>query len=101
MQGQITLDSTVFNVATNNSPWDGEFTMGTMTADDGIDDNGEYVLFSGVTGTEFTVTAQYLPGSVEIGVTGVQVVGVIPEPSSVGLLSVGAIAMLIRRRRTT
>jgi hypothetical protein len=96
--GTITTSNsaTVYNVATNTNPFDGTFTLATP-ADDGNADNGEYALFSGVTGNSVTITATR--GSNNIGVHGVQLVGPITEPTGLGLLAVGGLGFLARRRR--
>lgn len=96
--GTITASNspTVYNISTNTNPFDGEFTVATPE-DDGNDDNGEYALFQGVTGNSVTITA--LRGSNNIGVHGVQLVGVIPEPTGMGILAVGGLGLLARRRR--
>lgn len=64
-------------------------------------DEGNYVKLSGITGTSFTLTAS---GGANAGnvtprapINGIQIVGTIPEPSSVLLSLLGA--MLIFRRR--
>jgi len=92
--GTITLGSTVYNIRTNTSAFT-TFTPGTLAADD--PDPGNYVLFSGVNGAAFTVSAAR--GSNNIGVHGIQVVGTIPEPTGISLLGLGTLAMLARRRR--
>jgi hypothetical protein len=94
--GRATLGSTVINFATNTNPFDGTFTAATPE-DDGTADNGEYAFFSGVTGSEFTVTVERVSNNV--GVHGIQIVGTpVPEPTTVGLLSVGVLGLLARRR---
>jgi hypothetical protein len=96
--GRATLGSTVINFATNTSNFDGTFTAATPEDDGGADD-GEYAFFSGVTGTEFTITVERVSNNV--GVHGIQVVGTpVPEPTTVGLLSVGMLGLLARRRRS-
>lgn len=98
--GSATLGSTTIFFATNTSPFDGTFTAATPE-DDGAADDGEYALFSGVTGSGFTVTVDRISDSLgqNVGVHGVQIVG-IPEPTSVGLLSLGLLGLLARRRRS-
>jgi hypothetical protein len=99
--GTITASNsaTVYNIATNTggtTGFDGTFTQATP-ADDGNTDDGEYALFQGVTGNAVTITG--LRGSNNIGIHGVQLVGNIPEPTGLGLLSVGGLGLLARRRR--
>jgi hypothetical protein len=96
--GTITASNsaTVYNIATNTNPFDGTFTQATPDAD-GAADDGEYALFQGVTGNTVTITG--LRGSNNIGIHGVQLVGTIPEPASLGLLAVGGLGLLARRRR--
>ena len=95
--GSATLGSTQIFFATNTNPFDDVFTAATP-ANDGAADDGEYALFSGVTGTGFTIDVARISNNV--GVHGVQIVGIIPEPTSVGLLSLGLLGLLARRRRS-
>jgi len=97
--GTATLGSTTIFFATNTNPFDDDFTAATP-GDDGAADNGEYALFSGVTGTGFTIDVASLVATSNVGVHGVQIVGIIPEPTSVGLLSLGLLGLLARRRRS-
>ena len=64
---------------------------------------GNVIIFSGLTGSGFTLTAT--PGDASnmdvqrAAVNGVQIVGVVPEPAVVGLMAVvGGAAVFIRRR---
>ena len=95
--GTITNGTTTFNIATNTNPFDGTFTEGTQP-DDGNTDNGEYVRFTGLTGPNLNLTITR--GSNNVGTHGVQLVGVIPEPASFGLLGLGGLGLLARRRRS-
>lgn len=96
--GTITASNspTVYNISTNTNPFDGQFSLATPE-DDGNTDDGEYALFQGVTGDSVTITG--LRGSNNIGIHGVQLVGIIPEPTGLGVLAVGGLGLLARRRR--
>jgi hypothetical protein len=93
----------MFNIATNTSPFDGIFTEGTAT-DDGVADNGEYVRFTGLTGPTLSILIERQGNPTEnLGTHGVQLVGVIPEPTGAALLAAGTVGLLarrLRRRRT-
>lgn len=95
--GLATLGNTVINFATNTNPFDGTYTAATPE-DDGAADDGEYALFSGVSGADFSITVER--GSDNVGVHGVQIVGAIPEPATFGLLSIGVLGLVSRRRRS-
>jgi hypothetical protein len=94
--GRAIVGSTITHFATNTNPFDGTFTLAT-TEDDGAADNGEVALFAGLSGPDLTITVQRVSNNV--GVHGVQLVGVIPEPATLGLLCLGGLGLLARRRR--
>jgi hypothetical protein len=97
--GSATIGATTIFFATNTNPFDGTFTAATP-ADDGAADDGEYALFSGVTGSSFNLTVTRISNNV--GVHGVQIVGTtIPEPATAGLLGFAATTLLALRRRRT
>lgn len=86
----ITLGATTFSVTTNNTA--AAFTE----ANAGNSFTGNYVVFQGVTGTSFTVTAGD-SGQADY-IYGMQIVSV-PEPSSTALLGLGGLALILRRRK--
>jgi hypothetical protein len=72
------------------STWNG---IGTQPADV---THANYVHFSGLSGSTLTLD-YFAPGN--SGVNGFQIVEAVPEPASLGLLSVAATGLLSRRRR--
>ena len=65
-------------------------------------DEGNYLLFSGVSGSSFTLTAvggANSDGTPRAPINGFQIVQAIPEPSSAGVLLLGLVGLVVRRRR--
>ena len=62
---------------------------------------GNYVLLSGITGSSFTLAAT--PGATpdinRAPINGIQIVEVVPEPSTTALLGLGGLALILRRRK--
>lgn len=76
--------SSTFDLVDSTKNWEREF--------------GNYAVFSGVTGSSFTLNAtSNFSGT--IGLTGMQIVAV-PEPATLGMLGIGSILVVIVRRWT-
>ncbi len=100
--GSGNIGSTTYFFSTNTNPFDNTYTRATDTVSFATaTDNSEYLLFEGVTGPTFTYTQT--KGSNNVGVHGIQIVGItpVPEPASVvlGICGLGAIGLLAVRRR--
>lgn len=62
---------------------------------------GNYVVFTGVSGASFTVAAVGTgtgSGTYRAPINGIQIVGVIPEPTTLSLLALAGLAAILRRR---
>ncbi len=82
-----------------NTTVDNSSNVGSLT---GL--SGNYEVFSGLVGSSFTITAapDVISGSFpRAPINGLQIVGVsaVPEPASLGLCAVGAMGLLLLRRR--
>ncbi len=85
---QTTTDSSAWTLATGT--WNG---VGLPPAQD----PASYALFANVTGSSVTISWISAGNS---GINGIQIVEVIPEPGTVGLLALGGMFLVSRRRRT-
>lgn len=69
----------------------------------GTNQEGNYIVFSGVTGTDFDLTMVGGSSAATRGavINGMQIVDttVVPEPSSTALLGLGGLALILRRRK--
>lgn len=75
------------------------FAQGTDTSTNGYATTANYFVFSGLTGDAKTITAQFRDNDEWGGIAGIQVVGVIPEPATIGLVGIfGAGVLFVRRR---
>lgn len=91
--GTTTYSYTTFSQQAGAFP--GAYAVTTDTA--GGNPNANYAVFSGLTGDSFSITVDR--GSNNSGIHGLQIVGV-PEPTTIGLLSLaGLIVLGLRRRR--
>ncbi|MEI6035463.1 MAG: PEP-CTERM sorting domain-containing protein, partial [Verrucomicrobiae bacterium] len=94
-----------YNSSGDNSTWHGNVTdlplLQTTSADVGSPTiNGRYVLFQNMTGTTFTLDAGgSIDGIISNNVYGLQIVGAVPEPSTVVLLSLCGFCWMLRNRR--
>lgn len=74
---------------------------GTFTETNGDGDTGNFMVFRGITASEFTISDNATsPG--KPGITGIEIVSVaaaVPEPSSAALLGLGGLSLILRRRR--
>lgn len=87
--------SDIFYIAGINSVYS-SYTQSNST-DSAIHAPGNYVLFSGLTGDTQTVSMVY--GNNSMSLVGFQISGVpVPEPTSIGLILAGGLAILVRRR---
>jgi len=82
--------------AEDATDWDGAFdrAFGTSAATATV---GNYVRFTGLTSSEFVLTAT--PTSGDAPINGIQIVAA-PEPAALALLGLGLAATLARRRQT-
>jgi hypothetical protein len=100
-QFNITGGTSIFTDVAGSVDFSGTFIRATGTIA-GTATTGNYVLWEGLTSSSFTVDtlafAQNSAGQWGSGISAIQIVA-IPEPSgTVGLLALGAIAPLLRRR---
>lgn len=96
-RASYTIGGTTFNLAdVKNFAADPTFDLVTSSTA-GTFDNGNYIHFTGLTGASFELvtTAQTFRSFV----SGIQVVEVIPEPTSLGFLGLAAASLLRPRRR--
>lgn len=76
------------------------FVGSTSTNPAGPGTAANYVILTGFTGSSFTITG--LTGTTGDGrarIAGFQIIAV-PEPASIGLIGIGALSLVARRRRT-
>ncbi len=95
MQTNYTIGSTTYYIS-DTTTFNGTFVQGTGTTAGTRTAGANYVLFSGLTGDSFTLTADSENFRAEI--SGVQVVGV-PEPASSLFILAGVTALVARRRK--
>lgn len=103
----ITLGSTSYYFTSPNGAGAGyvngvvgpfTFTQATSTTSGSPTANADYVKFSNVTGSSFTVNSTYVSGgNGNVAINGVQLVQV-PEPGTLALLAFGSLAVLHRRK---
>ena len=91
--------SPVYYMRDSNRTWDGTYNQSTATTAADAVDGQEYVLFQNVTGTQFKILSEAV--NRRAGISGVQIVEVVPEPGTevVVLASLAGFAGLARRRR--
>ena len=95
--GTIAGTGQTYFFSTNTNPYDGTLNRATAT-DQASAVDAEFLLFEGVTGTSFTYSQTEITNNV--GIHGIQVVGVVPEPAALSLLGAVAAGVLgLRRRR--
>jgi hypothetical protein len=93
--GNYTLDG-LTQFAVDNTGFKGTYVQATG----GNGNNGNYLLFEGLTGDSFTLSA--LPVNFRSPINAVQVVGeAVPEPATLGLVGVSALSFIgyVWRRR--
>ncbi len=73
-----------------------EGSFATQALAEGSRGTGNYIKFSGVTGSSLTIQAESVGNF--MSVNGIQIVQV-PEPSSTALLGLGGLALILRRRK--
>lgn len=68
---------------------------------DGTNGTGNYMVFSGLSGANFDITDISGHGSNldKAAVGGIQIVEIVPEPSSAALLGLGGFSLILRRRK--
>jgi len=59
---------------------------------------GNYIVFTGLTSTNFTLRGDKSTTDARVGFAGMQIITV-PEPSSAALLGLGGLALILRRRK--
>ena len=86
------LSQTALSIGPSN---DGVFVPATATTP------GNFIVFTGVTGSDLSISSQATSGGTPRSpFDGFQVVsGAIPEPASLGVMSVAGLGLLARRRR--
>lgn len=76
------------------------YIQGTSTSSGSPTPNGDYVVFTNLTGSSQTITSATIPSGGDAPVEGFQIVQIVPEPASVALIALGIPALLgLRRRR--
>jgi hypothetical protein len=102
--GTVNIGSTTYDFSTMGpaeiggtpaTAGSGNATFTQTTDTSGANPSADYAVFSGLTGSSQTITAD-IPNYG--GIAGFQVVAA-PEPSSIGLASMGGLALLLMRRR--
>lgn len=87
-----------------NGGWDygnpspNSYVQATSTDSANPTDGGNYVLFSGLTGSSQTIDVNYANAQDGVIVSGFQIVQAVPEPASMVLLGAGALLLIPRRR---
>lgn len=99
--GEYTIGSTVlYGRDDSGTNFSGTFTQGQST--DAAGASGNYMIFSGLTGAGFVLSAtpeSSTDGALRAPVNAIQIVQV-PEPSGIALFAFGAGALAFRRRRS-
>ena len=91
---------TYYTTESNNFTSDGGFIRAINTDPAGTRDVGNYVQFDNITssGGSLVFTETHISGTDGVGIAGFQLQSVVPEPATLGLLGMGAIGLLLRRR---
>jgi hypothetical protein len=94
--GHVSIGGSTFYFSTNANNNPPSFTLATAT-DLASATSATYARFAGLSSPAFTLTNTR--DSNNVGLNGIQIVQVVPEPTSLGLLAVGGAGLMARRRR--